>query len=198
MEQAVQMTLHMQFATMGMMLLGGLSLGGLFDLYRVLANQFRMPRYAYYFWDVIFWILGTLFVFKLLYDINWGQVRMFIFIGLLVGMGLYFWLFSGLVVKLILRLIQFTRILVRIGMRMVNIFIVTPIWLLFRASAIFFGFLLAIAIFLYQVVLQLLYTVCKLLLWLTSPLVRHVRMMAKNNKTVQAIVRFIHRLFDRM
>jgi spore cortex biosynthesis protein YabQ len=191
------MTLHMQFATMGMMLLGGLSLGGLFDFYRVLANHFRMPRYAYYFWDVVFWILGTLLVFKLLYDINWGQVRLFIFIGLLVGMGLYFWLFSGLVMKLVLRVIQFVRILVHIGVRTVKILIITPISLLFRAIAIFFGFLSAIAIFLYQVMLQLLYTVWKLFLWLTSPLARHVRLMAKNNKTVQAIVRFIHRLFDR-
>ncbi|NHN35069.1 spore cortex biosynthesis protein YabQ [Paenibacillus sp. S3N08] len=191
------MTLHIQFATMGMMMLGGLSLGGLFDLYRVLANYFRMPRYAYYFWDVVFWILGTLLIFKLLYDINWGQVRLFIFIGLLVGMVVYFWLFSGLVVKLVLKLIQFLKFVIQIGVRAFKILIIVPISLLYRACAIFFGFLFAIAIFLYQVMLQLLYTVWKLLLWLISPMARRVRMMAKNNKTVQVIARFIHRLFDR-
>jgi spore cortex biosynthesis protein YabQ len=191
------MTLHLQFATMGMMLLGGLYLGGLFDLYRVLAHHFRMPRYAYYFWDILFWILGTLLIFKLLYDINWGQVRLFIFIGLLVGMGLYFWLFSGLVVKIVLKFIQFARTLIRIGMQLVKIFIITPVLWLFRISAIFFGFLSAIAIFLYQVMLQLFYTVWKLLLWLVSPLARHIRLVAKNNKTVQGIIRFIRRVFDR-
>ena len=75
---------------MGMMLLGGLSLGGLFDLYRVLAGQLRAPRYAYYLLDIFFWCIGTLLIFKLLYMSNLGQVRMFIFIGFLLGWGFTF------------------------------------------------------------------------------------------------------------
>jgi spore cortex biosynthesis protein YabQ len=191
------MNLQMQFATLGMMLLGGLSLGGLFDLYRVLANHLRAPKYAYYLLDILFWIIGTLLVFKLLYDINWGQIRLFIFIGLFVGVIVYFWLFSGWVIQCMGVLIRFVKALFRFGRKMVNIFIIMPVRLLWRTVVIFFGFLSAIAIFLYQVMVQLLYTVWKLLLWLVKPLARHVRVPAWTNKTVQTMAKFLRWLFDR-
>jgi spore cortex biosynthesis protein YabQ len=191
------MTLQVQFATMGMMMLGGLSLGGLFDLYRVLASQLRAPRYAYYMLDLIFWIVGTLLIFKLLYEINWGQVRMFIFIGMLIGIAIYFLLFSGLVTQLIMMLIRFVEVLIRIGKSMIKIFVIIPFLWIFRTTVVFLGFLSAIAIFLYQVMLQLLYPLWKLLLWMTKPIVRRFRIPAWINQTVQTIAGFFRWLFDR-
>lgn len=189
------MTLQVQFVTMGMMLLGGLSLGGLFDLYRVLAGQLRAPRYAYYLLDIVFWLLGTVLIFKLLYMSNLGQVRMFIFIGLLVGVGVYFLLFSKTVIQIILWMIRVVRMTIRIGKKMIQLFIVTPIVWLYRATVIFLGFLLAIAIFLYKVMLQLLYPVWRLLLWLIKPLGRWIRVPAWVNKTGQSIAAWFRRLF---
>ncbi|MEK3719580.1 spore cortex biosynthesis protein YabQ [Paenibacillus sp. FSL H8-0034] len=191
------MTLEMQFATMGTMLLGGLSLGGLFDLYRVLAHHLRAPRYAYYVLDLVFWIIGTLLIFKLLYDINWGQVRLFIFIGLLVGVIVYFWLFSGILITCLQFLIRMVKIVIHWLVQLVNILLIRPVVLLFRVFIIFFGFLSAIAIFLYQVMLQLLYTVWKIVKFLTFPLIRYVRAQIGNNTTVQTMVKFIRRFFHR-
>ncbi|WP_240421487.1 spore cortex biosynthesis protein YabQ [Paenibacillus periandrae] len=191
------MTLEMQFATMGTMLLGGLSLGGLFDLYRVLAHHLRATRYAYYVLDLVFWIIGTLLIFKLLYDINWGQVRMFIFIGLLAGVVIYFWLFSGILIKCLQFLIRMVKIVIHWVVQLVNILLIRPVVLLFRVFIIFFGFLSAIAIFLYKVMLQLLYTVWKIVKFLTFPLIRYVRAQIGNNTTVQTMVKFIRRFFHR-
>ncbi|SFM31719.1 spore cortex biosynthesis protein YabQ [Paenibacillus sp. 1_12] len=191
------MTLEIQFATMGTMLLGGLSLGGLFDLYRVLAHHLKASRYAYYLLDIVFWIIGTLLVFKLLYDINWGQVRLFIFIGLLAGVIVYFWLFSGLIIHCLHFLIRMVKIVFQWVVKLVNILIITPVVLLFRVILIFFGFLSAIAIFLYQVMIQLLYTVWKLIRFLTFPLTRYVRAQLGKNTTVQTMVKFIRRFFHR-
>lgn len=180
---------------MGMMLLGGLSLGGLFDLYRVLAGQLRAPRYAYYLLDIVFWLLGTVLVFKLLYMSNLGQVRMFIFIGLLFGVGVYFLLFSKTVIKIILWMIRVVQTTIRIGKRMIELFIVTPVVWLYRATVIFLGFLMAIAIFLYKVMLQLLYPLWRLLVWLTKPLVKRIRIPAWVNKTGQSIAALFRRFF---
>jgi spore cortex biosynthesis protein YabQ len=191
------MTLQVQFATMGMMLLGGLSLGGLFDLYRVLAGQLRAPRYAYYLLDLVFWFIGTLLVFKLLYEINWGQVRLFIFIGLLVGIVLYFLLLSGLVTKLILQLVRIVKALIRFGGMLFKYLIIKPFLWIFRTTVVFFGFLCATAIFLCQLMLQLIYPVWRLLLWMTKPLVRRFRVPAWINKTVKTSARVIRWLFDR-
>lgn len=189
------MTLQVQFVTLGMMFLGGLSLGGLFDLYRVLASQLKAPRYAYYLLDIFFWIAGTLLVFKLLYESNLGQVRMFIFIGLLAGVLLYFLFFSPVVIQIILWMIRFTKATIRVIKKTVEIFIITPVIWLYRATVVFLGFLLAIAIFLYKVMLQLLYPVWKLLIWLVRPLVRRLRIPSWMKKSGQSIAAFIRRLF---
>lgn len=180
---------------MGMMFLGGLSLGGLFDLYRVLAGQLKAPRYAYYLLDVFFWIVGTLLVFKLLYESNLGQVRMFIFIGLLAGVLLYFLIFSATVIQIILWLIRFTKAAIRVIKRIVEIFVITPVIWLYRAVVIFLGFLLAIAIFLYKVMLQLLYPVWRLLIWLIRPLGRWLRIPVWVKKSGQTLAAWLRRLF---
>lgn len=191
------MTLHTQFVTMGMMLLGGLSLGGLFDLYRVLASQLKAPRYAYYLLDLVFWLIGTLLVFKLLYASNLGEVRMFIFFGILIGIAAYFLMFSRTVIQCILWMIRFVKALIRIGKRTIEIFIITPILWLYKVVILFLGFLLAIAIFLYKIMLQLLYPVWKLIIWLTMPLIRRIRFPSWINNSGRALSSFIRRLFDR-
>ncbi|PZE19214.1 spore cortex biosynthesis protein YabQ [Paenibacillus xerothermodurans] len=189
------MTLHVQFVTMGMMVLGGLSLGGLYDLYRVLAGQLRAPRYAYYLLDVIFWLVGTLLVFKLLYESNLGEVRLFIFIGLLIGIVGYFLVFSRTVIRLILWMIRVVQTMVRIGKKIIELFIIMPTVWLYRATLIFLGFLAAIAIFLYRIMLQLFYPVWKLLLWLFKLLTRHMVVPAWLQKTGHKISAFIRRFF---
>jgi len=190
-------TLQTQFVTMGMMLLGGLSLGGLFDLYRVLASQLRAPRYAYYLLDLVFWLVGTLLIFKLLYVSNLGQVRMFVFLGLLIGVALYFLWFSRAVIRIILWMIRFVRALIRAGKRMIEIFIITPVIWLYRAVIVILGFLLTTAIFLFKIVVQLIYPVWRLLLWLIKPLILRIRVPAWINQTALKVSSFIRRLFDR-
>jgi spore cortex biosynthesis protein YabQ len=190
-------TLEVQFATMGMMMLGGLSLGGLYDLYRVLAGQLRAPRYAYYLLDLFFWLIGTLLVFKLLYESNLGQVRMFIFIGLFCGIAIYFMLFSRSVIRLIIWVISVVQAMVRIGKRMIELLIVKPVVFFYKVFVIFLGFLAALAIFVYKIMVQLIYPVCKLVLWLTKPLRQRWAVPGWINKTAQRISSFIRRLFDR-
>jgi spore cortex biosynthesis protein YabQ len=190
-------TLEVQFATMGMMMLGGLSLGGLYDLYRVLAGQLRAPRYAYYLLDLFFWLIGTLLVFKLLYESNLGQVRMFIFIGLFCGIAIYFMLFSRSVIRLIIWVISVVQAMVRIGKRMIELLIVKPVVFFYKVFVIFLGFLAALAIFVYKIMVQLIYPVCKLVLWFTKPLRQRLVIPGWINKTAQRISSFIRRLFDR-
>ncbi|MCS7463195.1 spore cortex biosynthesis protein YabQ [Paenibacillus doosanensis] len=189
------MTLQVQFVTMGMMLLGGLSLGGLFDLYRVLAGQLRAPRYAYYLLDIFFWCVGTLLVFKLLYMSNLGQVRMFIFIGLFIGVGVYFLLFSRTVIGIIKWMIRAVHATIRVGKTTIRLFIVIPAIWIYRTTVVFLGFLLAIAMFLYKVVLQLLYPIWRLLLWLLRPLIRWIRLPIWVKKTAQWTAAWFRRFF---
>ncbi|GCL74549.1 spore cortex biosynthesis protein YabQ [Paenibacillus naphthalenovorans] len=169
------MTLQIQFVTLGMMSAGGLALGVLFDMYRVLAGQLKVPSWMKAVLDLLYWFIGTLIVFRLLYESNWGEVRPFIFLGLGIGIVLYFLVFSRAVIWVIRLLIRIVLAAVRIGKQLIRVFIVKPAIGLYRFLIIFLGFLLAVAIFLYKTVIQLCYPVWKLLVWLVRPIGRWIR-----------------------
>lgn len=191
------MTLQIQFVTLGMMCAGGLSLGGLFDLYRVLSGQLKVPVWLKAVLDLVYWFVGTLIVFKLLYESNWGEVRPFIFLGLGIGIILYFLLFSRTVIRVIKFMIRVVVATARMVQRTFMLLVVKPIIGLFRLTVIIFGFLLATAIFLYKIVLQLIYPVWKLLLWLIRPLGRWIQIPvpAWVKNTGQSVANFVRRFF---
>ncbi|UUZ82171.1 spore cortex biosynthesis protein YabQ [Paenibacillus sp. P26] len=176
---------------------GGLALGVLFDLYRVLSGQLKVPLWLKGLCDLLYWLIGTLVVFKLLYESNGGEVRPFIFLGLGIGIILYFLLFSRPVIRLIVLIIRIFVTIVRIGKRMIELFLIKPVIWLYRFTIIFLGFLSATAIFLFKIMLQLCYPVWKLLLWLVKPITRRLRIPipAWMKKTGQSIAGWFRRFF---
>ncbi|MDQ1910937.1 spore cortex biosynthesis protein YabQ [Paenibacillus sp. GD4] len=169
------MTLDVQFLTLGSMFSGGLVLGTLYDLYRVLAGQLKVPLWLKAPLDLLYWMIGTVVVFYLLYESNQGEVRPFVFLAIGIGICFYFGLLSRIIIRIFLWLIRAVISTYRFILRMIDLLIVTPIVWLYRVFVIFLGFLSAMAIFLYKVVLQLLYPAWKLLLWLVRPLWRALR-----------------------
>lgn len=168
------MTLNVQFLTLWMMFVSGLGLGVLFDTFRVFAGQLRVPKWTQPLTDLLYWILATVLVFRVLYWSNQGQVRLFVFIGLLIGVLLYFTALSGRVIAFMLFTIRMTKAFVRLLIQTVKIVVIRPIIALFRFFILFLGFLATVAIFLYKIVLQCLYPFWKLLVWLTKPIWRPV------------------------
>lgn len=155
-----------------MMFVSGLGLGVLFDGIRVLGGQLRVPRWTQPVTDLLYWILATVLIFRILYWSNQGQVRIFVFIGLLIGVVLYFTALSKPVIRFILFFIKLVKALFRFFVKTVETVVIKPIIALYRFFILFLGFLAAAAIFLYKFVLQCLYPFWKLLVWLTRPLWR--------------------------
>lgn len=137
-------------------------MGILFEVYRVLTGQLRVPRWLISILDLIYWGVVTVSVFRVLYYSNQGQLRLFIFIGLLAG-GTFYWAFlrEG-TVYVIRAIIRFIIWLVKLLRRLIEIFIIKPIQLLYKCLIILIGFLTAIAIFVYKIVVKLLYPVIRL------------------------------------
>ncbi len=164
------MTLHVQFFTLFMMFCSGLVLGTIFDVSRVLGGKLRLPRWTQPLVDIIYWIVATILVFRLLVFSNEGQVRIFVFLGILIGICFYFAFLSRWVVRTVLLLIRLAIALYRLAKRTVEIFIIAPVIGLYRLLLFIFGFLAALAIFLYKIVIQLLYPMWRLLLLIFKPL----------------------------
>jgi spore cortex biosynthesis protein YabQ len=63
----------------------GLLLGLLFDLYRVVRGRFRPGPLATLLGDLLFSLLATGVAFTLLVVGNWGELRLYVWVGFLLG-----------------------------------------------------------------------------------------------------------------
>lgn len=73
----------------GIFILNGILIGILFDIFRISRKTFRTSNIITYIEDIIFWFLtGLLLLFSIL-KFNNGEIRGFIFIGLLLGITFY-------------------------------------------------------------------------------------------------------------
>lgn len=88
-----------QWTTIGWMMLCGVCMGTAFDLYRVSFRRFQLPRWLLPALDFAFWAAATLTVFHVLRNHNHGEVRLYVFLGLGIGVTGYFGLASAWVVK---------------------------------------------------------------------------------------------------
>ncbi|UHA75319.1 spore cortex biosynthesis protein YabQ [Paenibacillus sp. 481] len=165
------MSLQTQWMTVLLMIVSGLTLGMVFDGYRVVAGQFKFPRWTIPLLDILYWLGATLFVFEMLIKGNQGELRFYVFVGLVMGAWLYVILFSRLTVGIVTLLVRIVLGVYRVVKRCLYVLIVMPLkglWLLIKAAS---RFLLTVAIFICKIVLQCLRPLWLLLVWLFRPLV---------------------------
>src|SRR5690606_33212660 len=81
-----------------MTILSGGIVGFLFVAYRVLRSAFRPRQLATALTDLLYWIVVTPIVFAMLLAGNWGELRLYVLIGLGIGLLLYFQALSSLVI----------------------------------------------------------------------------------------------------
>lgn len=82
-----------QFTTFGLTITLGFFIGILFDVYRVFSHSLHPSRIIIQIMDLLFWTGLSGLVFIVLFLGNRGEVRVYVFIGLLIGVFFYFrWL----------------------------------------------------------------------------------------------------------
>ncbi|KNZ68892.1 spore cortex biosynthesis protein YabQ [Thermincola ferriacetica] len=101
--------LSTQLFAFGVTVCGGFLLGLLFDFYRVARGVIRPKKIITHLGDLIFWIISTFIIFLFLLLGNWGEIRLYVFIGLLLGSTIYLKIFSSRVIKTILLIIKAIR-----------------------------------------------------------------------------------------
>lgn len=80
----------------------GLLLGLLFDCYRVARGRLRPGALATLLGDLLFWLVALIVTFALLVVGNWGELRLYVWVGFLLGAFGYRLLLSRRVVRLLL------------------------------------------------------------------------------------------------
>ncbi|MDD4334079.1 MAG: spore cortex biosynthesis protein YabQ [Desulfotomaculaceae bacterium] len=72
-----------------------------YDYYRAVRRAVKLKKTGAFLGDLIFWLVTTVMVFALLLLANWGEMRMYVLLGLGLGALLYFYLFSKSMRRLI-------------------------------------------------------------------------------------------------
>ena len=84
-------------------------IGLIFDFYCILKRKFSFSVYLVNCFDLLFFIVFAVVVFGRLLQINSGQVRWYIFAGVLLGSIIYYLMLSELISKKIINLIELSK-----------------------------------------------------------------------------------------
>ncbi len=148
------MSLQVQFLTLSLMAGSGAVLGIGYDIIEVLAREFRLRRWTTAIMDVCYWLVATLFVFQVLVYANEGQVRIFVFIGLLAGVIIYSYLLSRLIRRMVTWFIALFMQVLRWSIQILHTLLVRPLMYMYRLLLIILGFILSVTVFLGRIMIQ--------------------------------------------
>lgn len=90
-------------------ILNGFLIGILFDIFRILRKTFKTEDFITYLEDFLFWIITGFLVIFSLFKFNNGELRGYIFIGILFGVIIYILLFSKIFIDVNLYIINIIK-----------------------------------------------------------------------------------------
>jgi|SRR5690625_2476621 len=124
------MTLDTQLLTMVSMILGGIYLGFATETYRRIAISWQNKPVLTYFLEITYWILQTCVLFFVLYQVNNGELRIYIFIACLLGFSIYKVLFQKIYQRVLEWIIKIVVTIVTGLIKLIHTLIVHPVlWL---------------------------------------------------------------------
>lgn len=80
--------------------INGIIIGLVFDFFRILRISFKTKDFVTYIEDIIFWIITGIILLYAIFIFNNGQIRLFMFIGVGIGIISYILLVSKYVIKI--------------------------------------------------------------------------------------------------
>lgn len=84
----------------------GLTAGFLYDLFRLKRKALKTRAFALSIEDIAFWVLTAVIVFITAFFSNRGEIRLFFFLAVILGVGIYYWLFSRWVIQILTFLVK--------------------------------------------------------------------------------------------
>lgn len=96
--------------------IAGIIIGIMFDIYRILRGFNHPNKFITAISDLLFWVLAAIVIFIFFSLTNNGELRYYTFMGIIIGLFLYFKLFSRVIIKtlrfIIYYFIKFFRIII--------------------------------------------------------------------------------------
>ena len=94
-----------QMQYFAMYMICGIIIGIFFDIFRIMRKSFKTPDFVTYIEDIIFGILTGIFLIFILFVLNNGELRFYIFLALLLGNIVYLATISKYFIKINVKII---------------------------------------------------------------------------------------------
>lgn len=92
-----------------MFIVNGVLIGFLFDIFRILRKTFKTNDIITYIEDISFWILTGLLTLYFVFYYNNGEIRFYIFLGIILGILVYILTISKYIIKFSVTIINFVK-----------------------------------------------------------------------------------------
>lgn len=89
----------------------GLIISFIFDIFRILRKKFKTNNFITYIEDILFWLISGFLIITAIFKFNDGELRAYLFIGILLGIVIYNMLFTKLVNSILLKILTPVKIL---------------------------------------------------------------------------------------
>jgi len=114
-------TLQFQIFVFSITVYGGIIIGVVYDIYRAIKGVHRSKGLITSLWDILFLLLTLLIAVWAIFSSNYGDLRIYVFIGFLVGFFLYEKIISRIAVAFFTYLLEGIRSGVKRGSRLIII-----------------------------------------------------------------------------
>ena len=91
----------------------GLIIGLLFDFFRILRKSFKTKDFITYIHDILFWIFTGVLILYSTFMFNNGDIRLFMIVGIFLGIITYILCLSKYIVKITVKIIGIVKNMVR-------------------------------------------------------------------------------------
>ena len=164
------MTLSTQFLTMLAMIGMGSLFGASLDTHNRFLKRSKRKSWIVFINDILFWLFQGLSIFYVLFSVNMGELRFYIFLALLCGFAAYQSLFKKIYMKVLERAISITISVYVFFVKAIRVLIIRPLQFL---AATVLSLLILAGRGLYALVKWLL----AVLLWLLKVLLKPIQMI---------------------
>jgi spore cortex biosynthesis protein YabQ len=164
------MTLSTQFLTMLAMIGMGSLFGASLDTHNRFLKRSKRKSWIVFINDILFWLFQGLSIFYVLFSVNMGELRFYIFLALLCGFAAYQSLFKKMYLKVLERAISITISVYVFFVKAIRVLIIRPLQFL---AATVLSLLILAGRGLYALVKWLL----AVLLWMLKVLLKPVQMI---------------------
>lgn len=90
-------------------ILNGFLIGLLFDIFRIFRKSFKTPDFITCLEDFIFWIITGLLLLYSIFKFNNGELRIYIFLGVILGAAIYMLIFSKFFINISVYIINLIK-----------------------------------------------------------------------------------------